>query len=63
MSVDEGNGRKICVLCGQKKQEGIMIYSGFICDDCEFEIIHTDTADEKYPFIIERMKDLWLKNA
>ncbi|OEF99650.1 inhibitor of sigma-G Gin [Vulcanibacillus modesticaldus] len=54
---------KICVMCGDEKVEGIIIQSGFICDKCEYEIIHTEVGDEKYPFFIQRMKKLWLKNA
>lgn len=57
------NDQKLCVLCRQKKKNGIRINSGFICDECEHEIVNTDVLDEKYPVFIERMKDLWLKDA
>jgi len=57
------NELKVCVMCGHKKNEGIMIHSGFICEECEYEIVHTDVSDEKYPYFIQRMKTLWLKNA
>jgi len=54
---------KICVMCGHKEKQGITINSGFICADCEYEIVHTNVEDEKYPIFIERMKGLWLKDA
>lgn len=57
------NELKVCVMCGFEKDEGIIIHSGFICEECEFEIVHTDVTDEKYLYFIKRMKTLWLKNA
>lgn len=54
---------RICVMCGFEKTQGITIHSGFICEDCEKEIVNTDVNDKKYPFFIQRMKELWVKNA
>ena len=63
MNQQNDMNKSICVMCGHRKQHGIVIHSGFICDECEYEIVHTEVNDEKYPFFIKRMKDLWLKNA
>ncbi len=57
------NEAKFCIMCGHKEKEGIMIHKGFICDECANEIVHTEVEDEKYSFFIQRMKELWVKNA
>lgn len=52
-----------CIICGQTKQaqEGIILISEFICDACEAEMVRTDVKDEKYPFFIHQMKQIWYK--
>lgn len=62
------NGNRVhnCIICGQLKAEGegIRIVSEFICDTCETEMVHTDVKDDKYPFFIHQMKQIFLeKNA
>lgn len=55
-----------CTICGEPKSEGegIRIVMGFICRDCETEMVHTDVKDDKYPFFIHQMKQLFAeKNA
>lgn len=55
-----------CVICGERKAEGegIRIVAGFICEECEFEMVRTDVKDEKYPFFIHQMKQIFMeKNA
>jgi len=63
MSLYTNHQKKICVMCGHKEKDGIMVQQGFICDDCANEIVHTEVEDEKYAFFIEKMKALWTKNA
>lgn len=50
-----------CIICKQKKREGIKIYTQWICIACEHEIVQTDAKDPKYPFFIDRMKQIWYK--
>lgn len=53
-----------CIICGQHKEEGIVIVSHFICEDCESEMVRTEAEDAKYRFFIGRMKKINLqKNA
>jgi hypothetical protein len=60
----DGTETSICIICGQSKQEGIMLISEFICEQCEHEMVHTDVKDEKYPFFIRQLKQvLYKKNA
>jgi hypothetical protein len=50
-----------CIICGQTKENGIIIISEFICEDCEHEMVRTDVMDAKYPFFILRMKQILYK--
>lgn len=53
-----------CIICGHVKEEGIVIVSHFICEDCESEMVRTEAEDAKYRFFISRMKKIELqKNA
>lgn len=45
-----------CIICEQEKKMGIHLYTSFICNDCEREMVKTDTDDPKYKFYIEQMK-------
>lgn len=50
-----------CIICSQHKNNGIMVCSQFICEECESEIVRTDVKDAKYPFFINQMKQVWYK--
>lgn len=50
-----------CMVCRAEKEYGIRIFSQFLCTDCEREIVQTDVEDEKYPFYIDRMKQIWME--
>ncbi|MFC0216160.1 sigma factor G inhibitor Gin [Paenibacillus chartarius] len=50
-----------CMICGQERTDGIHILYGFICQDCETEIVRTDVADVKYPFFVHQMKQIFYK--
>lgn len=60
----EQQTEQACIICGQVKEEGIVIVSHFICEECEAEMIRTEAEDAKYRFFIGRMKKIGLqKNA
>ncbi len=50
-----------CIVCGHHCLNGIAIIEQFICVQCETEMINTDVKDEKYPFFIKQMRQIWLK--
>jgi hypothetical protein len=50
-----------CIICGQTKEQGIIIITQFICEDCEHEMVQTDVMDAKYPFFIHQMKQILYK--
>ncbi len=50
-----------CIVCGEDHVVGIAICDQFICQSCEQEMVKTDVLDEKYPFFIKQMRQIWLK--
>lgn len=59
MGVEKLDSKKqgeICVVCEEKKQLGIHLYTSFICTDCEKVLINTDTDDPRYMFFINQLK-------
>lgn len=52
---------EICIICSQVRRDGIKILAAFLCDDCESELVTTDAQDLKYPFFVQRMKQISLK--
>ncbi|WJH36348.1 sigma factor G inhibitor Gin [Paenibacillus aurantius] len=50
-----------CIICGETGREGIHIVTEFICVECEAEMVQTDVRDEKYPFFIHQMRQIWYK--
>ncbi len=47
-----------CVICEQKKSQGIHLYTSFICTQCEKKIISTETNDPQYKFYIKQLKKI-----
>ncbi|GGE84462.1 sigma factor G inhibitor Gin [Priestia taiwanensis] len=47
---------KICVICECEKSVGIHLYMSFICEECEADILCTDTDNPKYTFFLEQLK-------
>ncbi|KEO81451.1 inhibitor of sigma-G Gin [Tumebacillus flagellatus] len=54
------NSGGTCIVCSQQKDLGIRIFQSFLCTECEREIVQTDVLDEKYPYYIDRMKQIWM---
>jgi len=55
----ERDDGKTCIICGHDKENGIVIVSEFICEECEAEMVRTDVRDARYPFFIHQMKRIW----
>lgn len=55
-----GDGRGMigerCIICHEYKENGIHLYTSFICVECEREIIDTNTNEPKYQYFIEKLK-------
>ncbi|MBB6733410.1 sigma factor G inhibitor Gin [Cohnella zeiphila] len=60
MALDQEETRT-CIICGQPKETGIHIVSEFICEACESEMVHTKVEDERYPFFIRQLRQIWVR--
>ena len=47
---------EICVICEEKKEKGIHLYTSFICTNCERDMIKTETNDPKYKFFLNKLR-------
>ncbi|WML46436.1 sigma factor G inhibitor Gin [Neobacillus sp. PS3-40] len=45
-----------CVICEQLKPNGIHLYTSFICEKCEKDIIRAKTNDPRYKFYLKQLK-------
>ena len=54
----EKTAGETCVVCECKKTSGIHVYTSFICEECEREIITTDTKDERYKYYLKQLKKI-----
>jgi site-specific DNA-adenine methylase len=48
-----------CMICGQKRENGIHILLAFLCDNCAIEMVQTDVQNVKYPYFVHRMKQVF----
>ncbi len=53
--------RKTCIVCNESKEEGMTIVTEFIYTSCESEMVQTPTEDERYPFFVQRLKQIWVR--
>lgn len=49
---------ELCVICDQSKDEGIHLYTSFICSHCEKSMISTDTRDPQYKYYLKKLKKI-----
>lgn len=47
-----------CVICEEKKENGIQVIQAFICDECEKEIVTTETNAPSYNTFVEKLKSI-----
>lgn len=55
----ESIDRISCLVCQKEQAEGIKILEGFICADCEQDIVNTKVEDKRYPHYVVRMRNIW----
>ncbi|MDC2867464.1 MULTISPECIES: sigma factor G inhibitor Gin [unclassified Bacillus (in: firmicutes)] len=49
---------EVCIVCEDKKDSGIHLYTSFICESCEREMIETNTNDPKYMFYLQQLRKI-----
>lgn len=45
-----------CSICEKEKSEGLHLYIGFICTECEREIVQTDTNEPVYQEFVKKLR-------
>ncbi|EMA6344991.1 sigma factor G inhibitor Gin [Bacillus cytotoxicus] len=49
---------EICIICEHKRNEGIYVQNRFICDECEKDMVNTETNDPKYIYYLKQLKKI-----
>ncbi|MCM3006885.1 sigma factor G inhibitor Gin [Priestia koreensis] len=49
-----------CIVCEELREEGIHIFSNFICVECEQKMVSTETDDIQYQYFIHQLKNISL---
>ncbi|SMO81882.1 sigma factor G inhibitor Gin [Melghirimyces algeriensis] len=57
--MQQRNDRIRCIVCNEWQEDGIEVLDEFICESCEQEIVKTDVKDQKYPYFVTRLRNLW----
>ncbi|MFJ7978601.1 sigma factor G inhibitor Gin [Peribacillus sp. JNUCC 23] len=56
MSTLKKNTEETCIVCDQVKDDGIHLYTSFICKQCELAMVETETDDPRYKYYLKRLK-------
>lgn len=56
--MEKDQALKRCGICEEKKERGIHLYTMFICQECEYNIIHTEPREEKYRYYVKKLKNV-----
>ncbi|WP_108672151.1 MULTISPECIES: sigma factor G inhibitor Gin [Peribacillus] len=49
---------EICIVCEKEKQMGIHLYTSFVCEECEKEMVTTETSDPRYKYFLDQLKKI-----
>ncbi|PEE44318.1 sigma factor G inhibitor Gin [Bacillus pseudomycoides] len=49
---------EVCIVCGNRKDDGIHVHTSFICDVCERDMVETETNDPKYIYYLEQLRKI-----
>ncbi|MCS1352353.1 sigma factor G inhibitor Gin [Mechercharimyces sp. CAU 1602] len=52
-----------CIICDQRRDDGLLVLDEFICEACERELVQTAVTDQKYSYYVQQLKKIWLKDA
>ncbi|PWA12099.1 hypothetical protein DCC39_07580 [Pueribacillus theae] len=50
--------QNICFICEKEQASGITISDQFMCEECERNVVSTDTNDAKYLFYLHQLEKL-----
>lgn len=49
---------QICIVCQQKREDGLHILNKYICDACEKEIVECQSDQVQYGYFVWKLRDL-----
>ncbi|MEH7457078.1 carnitine--CoA ligase [Bacillus pseudomycoides] len=49
---------EVCIVCENKRDNGIHVRTSFICGDCERDMVRTDTNDPKYIYYLQQLRKI-----
>ncbi|KFN01046.1 carnitine--CoA ligase [Bacillus clarus] len=49
---------EICIVCEKKREDGIHVHNSFICDECEHDMVNTETNDPKYIYYLTQLRKI-----
>ncbi|MBO1582618.1 sigma factor G inhibitor Gin [Bacillus sp. XF8] len=49
---------EVCIICENRKDDGIHVHMSFICDTCEREMVETETNDPKYIYYLQQLRKI-----
>ncbi|MCI0767550.1 sigma factor G inhibitor Gin [Bacillus sp. TL12] len=49
---------EVCIVCENKKDDGIRVQTSFICDTCERDMVETETNDPKYIYYLQQLRKI-----
>lgn len=55
--MNDNDKKKICIMCGNESENGIMIMENFICDKCERNIVKEEISSKDYEYFKEQIKE------
>ncbi|NGY78215.1 sigma-F transcribed protein CsfB [Bacillus megaterium] len=47
---------KTCSVCHEQHTKGIEVFSSFICQHCEVEIVEVDSSHFRYQLLVDQLK-------
>ncbi|KUP04243.1 carnitine--CoA ligase [Bacillus coahuilensis m2-6] len=45
-----------CIICEEIKEEGIHLYTSFICMECERDMVSTETNEISYSYYVTKLR-------
>lgn len=53
----------VCIVCDEEKENGIHLFTHFICETCEQNIRLTEPEDELYRYYLQKLKKVTIPKS
>ncbi|MGO4890215.1 sigma factor G inhibitor Gin [Anaerobacillus sp. MEB173] len=61
--VNERTNGELCLICEELKEPSIHLFGHSICEDCERDIVKTETDDPNYQFYLKQLRKIKLSTS